>query len=178
MMLPVVRVLLERAETARYQLRGLLDVLPEDMLEWPDASGGWTVRTHAAHALGTDRVITAFLSEGPGRDFAAFVASLPARRDESIATAASATLDVMLREADAARMELAARFGMLGPADLAASAVIPRPGHWPGQERTITLLEYLHVWSSHDGDHEQAIRRAIARRPDLSTIALTQRLRR
>ncbi|MCC6961288.1 MAG: DinB family protein [Dehalococcoidia bacterium] len=178
MMLPVVRVLLERAETARYQLRGLLDVLPEDMLDWPDGGGGWTVRTHAAHALGTDRVITAFLSEGGSHDFAAFVAGLPDRRDEAITNANAATLTGLLREADAARMELAARFGMLGPADLAASAVVPGAGHWPGGERTLTLLDYLHAWSSHDGDHEQAIRRAIARRPDLSTIALTQRLRR
>lgn len=176
-MLPTVRVLVERAASARYQLAGLIAVLPPAMFDHRAAGDDWTVRTHTVHALGSDALSLEFLEGGATADFASWLHELPARRAAAIASSAGTAPADLLERAQAARAALVTALAQLTPAELQLSAALPGMRTAWGDERRITLYEYLLAWSSHDGAHEQAIRLAILSRPDLSAVALTRRRR-
>lgn len=176
-MLPTVRVLVERAASARYQLSGLIAVLPPAMFDHRAAGDDWTVRTHAAHALGSDGLLLEFLRSGAPGDFESWLRELPGRRATAISSSAGSEPAELLERALATRDALVAALAAVTPAELQQSAVVPGMRTAWGDERRITLYEYLLAWSSHDGGHEQAIRLAILSRPDLSAVALTRRRR-
>lgn len=175
MMLPVVRVLVERAANARHRLLGLVEVLPEEMLERRETADGWSVRVHLAHALSTDGLLVQLLEREGADQFAAWLASLEVSRTTAISAAAQTPVSALLQHAADDRSRLLTAMEALRPVDLDAGAAVPGVRTAWGDPRRITLYEYLQAWSGHDGDHEQAIRRAILSRPDLSAVALTQR---
>jgi len=176
-MLPTVRVLVERAASARYQLAGLIAVLPPAMFDHRAAADDWTVRTHAAHALGSDGLLREFLGEGGVGDFEAWLGELPGRRSTAISATARAEPAELLERAQDLRAALVTALASVTPTELQVSAALPGARTAWGDERRITVYDYLIAWSSHDADHEQAIRLAILSRPDLSVVALTRRRR-
>lgn len=177
-MLPTVRVLVERAASARYQLAGLIAVLPPAMLDHrASAADDWTVRTHAAHALGSDGLLLELLEAGGVGDFEVWLGELPGRRATAISATARVEPAELLERAQDLRAALVTALASVTPTELQVSAALPGARTAWGDERRITVYDYLIAWSSHDADHEQAIRLAILSRPDLSAVALTRRRR-
>lgn len=175
-MLPTVRVLVERAASARYQLSGLIAVLPPGMLDYREDGDDWPVRVHIAHALSSDELLLELLAAGT-EVFESWLEDLPGRRAQLIADASVRGHEELIESAHACRTRLIASLASLTHASLEASVPIPGVRTAWGDERRITLYEYLEAWSNHDLGHEQAIRRAIRARPDLSAVALTRRRR-
>ena len=176
-MLPTVRVLVERAASARYQLAGLIAVLPPEMFDHHTEAGDWTVRTHAAHALGSDSLLLEFLQGGATGDFESWLRELPGRRATAISSSAGIEPADLIERARVTRAALVAALVPVSAAELERSAPLPGVRTAWGEERRITLYEYLLAWSNHDAGHEQAIRLAILSRPDLSVVPLIRRRR-
>lgn len=177
MMLPVVRVLVERAGSARYRLLELLGVLPPELLDRRPRGEPWTARVHAAHALGADAPLLDLFPLSHSNRFEQWLTGLPERRTRAIAASSSGDLATAIERAAADRAHLVEALAGLMPEMLDVTASVPGAVEAWGRERRITFYEYLAAWSTHDGDHEQAIRAAIQERPELSTIALTRRRR-
>ena len=177
MMLPVVRVLVERAGSARYRLLELLAVLPPELLDRRPGGEPWTARVHAAHALGADALLLDLFPLSRSNRFEQWLAGLPERRTRAIAASSTGDLATAIERAAADRAHLVEALAGLTPDALEVTAPAPGAVDAWGRERRITFYEYLEAWSTHDVDHEQAIRMAIQERPELSTIALTRRRR-
>lgn len=177
MMLPVVRVLLERANSARFRFVELVQVLPDEMFSRQQAGDDWPVSLHVAHALSADAPLLELLASPGDVGLEAWLASLPQRRATAIEQASVLPLSDLLQQAEKEREQLAATLARVPARALDESAALPGLRTAWGEPRRITLYEYLEAWSSHDGEHEQAVRLAILARPDLSAVALTRRRR-
>lgn len=177
MMLPVVRVLVERAGSARYRLLELLAVLPPELLDRRQGGEPWTARVHAMHALGADALFLDLFPLSHSNRFEQWLACLPERRARAIDASSSGDLATAIERAAADHAHLAEALAGLTPDMLEVTAPVPGAVDSWGRERRITFYEYLTAWSVHDAGHEQAIRTAIQERPELSTIALTRRRR-
>lgn len=177
MMLPVVRVLVQRAESARFQLEGLVSVLSEGSLEARADGDLWTVHLHLAHALSSDAPLTEYLADPSGLDLSTLFTSVVERRAEQIAAARHKSLLELLASAREERSSLIRVLARLGAADLDRFGQLPGVRSAWGEPLELTLFKYLQSWSAHDGQHEASIRRAILARPDLAAVALTLRRR-
>ncbi len=181
MMNPVVRMLVQRAEARRYGLLELAMVIPEDYLSRRAQGDEWSARVHFVHALLTDRAVTLIvraIAEGVDADhLGAVMESMIADRSAEIRSAEAQPTSGLVDASVADRANLYRELTRLTPAHL--DAVLPVSGarnSW-GQPLGISLVQYLEQWCHHDSGHEAAIRRAMATSPDLSTVALTRRLR-
>lgn len=175
MMNPVVRVLVQRASSARFQLTELIAVLSDETLERREASDAWSARTHAAHVLSSDDPLLELLTVQGVEAFADWLRTLGERREAAIAAAATEDIQSLVSRAAEVRHTLIPALAALTTTDLELTAAIPGMRSAWGDERNISLLDYLYAWSTHDPQHEQAIRRSILTRPDLSAVALTRR---
>ena len=176
MMLPVVRVLIERAESARFRLVGLAEVLPEAMLDQSQPGDLWSARFHLAHALTSDTLSLELIDGGSPAQFGGWFVELEPRRLAAIEAGAMQPVRELLDTAAAERRRMVRALATLGPSDLEETAALPARSAW-GEPARITLYQYLEAWSAHDPGHEQAIRLAILARPDLSAVALARRRR-
>ena len=183
-MLPEVRVLVERAEAHRFALEGLLDAIPDSY--WPRTAPGdaWPARTHLQHLATieslTDETVRAFLAGASDAwvGGASTTGMLAERRSALLAEVAESTVPELRELMRDSRRELSASLAALAPVHLDGSVFVAGLADAWGQPLRFSLREYLRSWPEHDGDHEGAIRRAIATTPDLSAAALVRRAQR
>lgn len=182
-MLPEVRVLLERARSARLSLEGLLDVLPADYW-WRTAPGDrWNVTEQVAHVASADLLLAALLERVAAGERAAWVggtrdpAELSARREPPFAGLGELPVTSLRMAAAEARAGVEAACALLELPMLEANVQIAGAMDRWGVPLSWGLRGYLASWAAHDSAHEADIRAAIATAPDLSTVALTQRRR-
>jgi hypothetical protein len=172
-MLPIVRVLLDRAEARRVSLLGLAEVVPEAYWERRVAGDGWSARHHLAHALSADALVAEAV-----RSFSAeALAGLVARRLAALQAALDVPVPRLVERATADRAAVRSALAALGPDVLEAEVVLGTNDPWGGTH-ALTLLAYLETWASHDAEHEAAIRAAIAVPPDMAGIARAMQRRR
>lgn len=169
---PVVRVLLERAEARRTSLLGLAAVVPDG--SWARSAPGaeWTARHHLAHALTTDAVIAPLITRFRAEELAV----LARRRVEALASTVALPMTDLLVRAESGRDDLKRRLAELTAGDLETTVSLPASGNAWGETASISLLQYLDLWASHDPEHEAAIRAAISTPPDLSAVAHARRM--
>ena len=182
-MLPEVRVLLERARSARLSIDGLLDVLPADYWSRAEAGSRWDVRDQLAHIASADGMLRDLLRAVASGQPAVWVggtedaAELLARREAPLTELAAVPLDRLRTLASETRAAIEPGFATLNIAMLEAGVFIAGAVNRWGEPLRWELRQYLASWASHDSAHEASIRGAIATTPDLSTVALTQRRR-
>lgn len=178
-MIPVVRVLFERALARRESLLGLVEVVPGDY--WTRSAGGdsWTAYTHLAHALTADNALAdlADLLAGGAGPVRLTAAAMYAERERCIQSSADLSPAALVVQAGRSRDRLTRQFGLLAPADLDRVLVWELPGGSLPAEVSISLFAYLEQWAVHDSGHEGAIRAAISTTPDLSAVAHIRRMR-
>lgn len=182
MMLPEVRVFVERAGARRQSLLGLVAAIPTAY--WPRTAPGdaWSARNHLEHVATADAFldgIIASLVDGAETWLAgtADPRDLLAARAEAMQRFEGAPLDAILKAMTLARTRLAQSLAVLERSHLLEPVFIA--GHvsaW-GEPRSITVGSYLGAWAAHDSAHESAIREAVSTPPDLVAVALTRRLR-
>jgi hypothetical protein len=182
-MLPEVRVLLERAQTRRHAILGLLDAAPEAFWLRVASGDAWSARAHAAHLAAMDGPV-AELARGAvagAREAWLFDATRPLELESARASAMAALADGtphQLREAlAAARLLVAPALEPLRPAALEMRVMVAGAVDSWGRQLSWSLRDYLGHWAEHDALHEAAIRAAFTTPPDLSAVALTRRLR-
>jgi hypothetical protein len=182
MMLPEVRVFLERAGARRQSLLGLVAAIPPAY--WPRTAPGdaWSARNHLEHVATADAFlddIVARLLEGAEAWLAgtAEPRELLAARAEAMQRFEGLPLDALLESMRVARTRLAQSLAVLERSHLLQPVFIA--GHvsaW-GEPRAVALGSYLDAWAAHDSAHEPSIRDAVSTPPDLATVALARRLR-
>jgi hypothetical protein len=172
-MLPIVRVLLDRADARRGSLLGLAEVVPVQYWERRVAGDDWSAHHHLAHALSADALVAEAV-----RSFSAeALTTLVSRRLEALQAALDAPLPALLERALADRARLREALAALGPEALEAEVPLRTDDSW-GQTRSLSLLAYLETWAGHDSEHEAAIRAAIAVPPDMAGLARAMQRRR
>lgn len=182
MMLPEVRVFLERAGGRRHALLGLVEAIP--LALWPRTAPGdaWSARNHLEHVATADAfldTLVADLAAGAETWLArtSDQQALLAARIEAMQLFETLPLEGVLEAMAQARSELVSALGELERTHLLVPVFIA--GHvsaW-GEPRAITFGAYLDVWAAHDSDHEAAIREAVSTPPDLVAVAMARRLR-
>ncbi|MEO8538619.1 MAG: hypothetical protein ABI577_02685 [bacterium] len=177
----MVRVLVQRAASGRHSLLELVSVLPGGYLERQATDDDWPAHVHLGHALTSDALVADFVrlvhGDAGSDELGVHFASLAAGRIAAIDSAIKLPLPELLDLAADAREALVGELQLLAAGHL--EFVLPVPGvrdAW-GQPLGVSVLSYLQQWANHDSGHESAVRRAIATNPDLSTVALTRRLR-
>ncbi len=182
MMLPEVRVFLERANARRQSLPGLTTVIPEGY--WPRTAPGdlWSARNHLEHVASADAFLedmVASLVAGTETWLARTIdpGVLASARTAAMAALAPLPFEDLLSAMAESRAALAAALALMDPTHLLAPVFVA--GHvsaW-GEPRPVAFSSYLDTWAAHDGAHESAIREAVSTPPDLVTVAMARRLR-
>ena len=178
---PVVRVLVQRAESRRHSLLDLVRVVPDEYLGRTAAGDAWCARDHVIHALAVDdpmaRLFFAVASTPTVSELSSAMSRLADARAEAIRERQHLTVEALVATAEASRRLLVEALAELAPDHL--DVLIPIPGArtaW-GEPLGLTVFQYLEQWANHDSVHEESVRMAVATKPDLSTVALTQRRR-
>jgi hypothetical protein len=173
MMSPVVRVISERAATARHTLLSLAEAVPEPL--WRRTDGTWTGYQHFAHALTADALLLPVLAEAadPPAGAAIALGVFERQRLQLLATAESLAFAELADQAfhDRGRV-LAALNRLEAGATEAPLSITGADGVVLAQ---LSLLDYLSEWSRHDGEHERQIRALLSSNFDLSALALRSR---
>ena len=178
MMLPEIRVLIERAEMRRAALEGLLEAVPGDYWDRRAPEDEWSAVEHLRHVATVDDLLVSLLREvESGLDEVWLAGGAPSGDDRIAAMRSVEGLSVeeLAGRMRGARQRAARQVGRLGQVALETAVIMPgavdawgMPVRWP-------LRRYLVAWVEHDDVHGTAIRRAISTPPDLSTIMVTQR---
>lgn len=183
-MLPEVRVMLERARSARVSLDGLLDVLPADYWDRAEAGSRWTLRDQLAHLASADGILEDLLRSVTAGESRVWVggtedpAELFVRREAPLTELGWLSLEALRTNAAEARAAVESGCAGLDASMLDAGVFIAGALDRWAEPLRWGLRVYLSSWAAHDSVHETSIRAAIATTPDLSTVALTQRRRR
>ncbi|MBA4180160.1 MAG: hypothetical protein C0506_06175 [Anaerolinea sp.] len=182
-MLPELRVLLERAEARRASLDGLLDALPADYWGRVAAGEAWSIQDQVAHLAGSEALIGAMLREVAGGAMRVWVGGIEhpqgliEMRERALDVWKGASVDTVRKAAAGSRQALAECLAALVHRHLDATVHVAGAMDRWGGPLAWPLREYLATWTAHDPEHEASIRSAMTTPPDLSTVALTQRLR-
>lgn len=182
MMLPEVRVFLQRAEGRRHALLGLVDAIPPALWSRTAPDDAWSARNHLEHAATADAFLDALVADllaGAETWLARTTdpAMLLAARAEAIQRFEPLPLDGVLEAMAEARTNLFSSLGRLERSHLLAPVFVA--GHvsaW-GEPRAVTFGSYLDAWAAHDSDHDAAIREAVSTPPDLVAVAMARRFR-
>lgn len=182
MMLPEVRVFLERAGARRQSLFGLVEAIPPAY--WPRTAPGdaWSARNHLEHVATADDFLGSLILDivrgaEPWLAGTADPRGLLFARAEAMQRFESLPLEALLDAMAGARSMLVESLARLEPAHLLGPVFFA--GHvsaW-GEPLPITFSSYLDAWSAHDTAHEAAIRDAVSTPPDLVAVAMARRLR-
>lgn len=183
MILPEVRVLLERAAARRSSLDGLLDALPGDYYDRVAQGEAWSIREQVVHLAASEEMLTTLIGEvthgasrawvGGTQDLATLL-ELRARPLHEFAAPGMSELRLLV---SSARAGLTSRIAALGAGHLDATVCVAGVVNRWGEPLSWTLREYLATWTAHDPEHEASIRLAMTTPPDLSAVALAQRRR-
>lgn len=178
MILPEVRVIIERAATTRFELEGLLEVVPEAAWEYPSIAEGWFARTHLGYLVATD-LATAELSDAAEQTqgelwvgSSSSLEAIAARLAESAAEASAQPIAAIRDELGRARRRLAASFAELSYQALERDALLPGQVDAWGAQRSMSMRQYLTAWLAHEPAQIAAIRAAIAKPPDMSAVSI------
>jgi len=180
-MLLEVRVIVERAETHRQSLEGLIDAVPDDYWARRAPGESWSAHDHLAHVATIDALTCETLSEILTGAAVAWLAGttvpaeLSARRAAALQEAHDATPQTFRDRMRQNRAELVRLLSRLDVASLESSICVAGVLDAWGEPVRFGLRRYLAGLPDHDTQHEYAIRRAITAAPDLSTVALTRR---
>lgn len=182
MILPEVRVYLERAETARAVLESLLDIMPAEYFELRPAPAEWDIATHVAHIATADAPLGRLArAAADGKTAVALApdgaAAFFAEREATIAIAAAHSLAELRPAMREARSDVAAAVARLDLRALECQVLLPAADAW-GQPLAISLRQYLATWAVHDRGHEGAIRHAASTPPSPAMLAAAARIRR
>ncbi len=182
MMLPEVRVFLERANARRQSLLGLAAVIPEGY--WPRTAPGdlWSARNHLEHVASADAFLedmVASLVAGTETWLARTTdpGDLVSVRAAAMAALAPLPVDDLVSAMGESRVALAASLALVDRAHLLAPVFVAGYVSAWGEPRPVAFSSYLDTWAAHDGAHELAIRDALSTPPDLVAVAMARRLR-
>ncbi|MCL4240199.1 MAG: hypothetical protein KJ048_02505 [Dehalococcoidia bacterium] len=182
MMLPEVRVFLERANARRQSLLGLAAVVPEGY--WPRTAPGdiWSARNHLEHVASADAFLedmVASLVAGTETWLArtADPGDLVSARAAAMAAFAPLPFDDLVSAMGESRAALAASLALVDRTHLLAPIFVAGYVSAWGEPRPTAFSSYLDTWAAHDGAHESAIRDAVSTPPDLVAVAMARRLR-
>lgn len=177
-MIPVVRVLAERAEARRGTLLTLAEVVPADYWRRRESDDAWPAHTHLAHALSADSLFARFLAGliDITVEFEFDPEVLLVERQAAIDQATDMAFDELFELGRSGRTAVLRALGALTPGSLETTLVMRGASRW-GQPASFTVYQYLEQWAGHDSGHEAAIRAAIATSPDLSAVAHVRRMR-
>ncbi len=179
MMLPEIRVLIERAEMRRAALEGLLEAVPGDYWDRRAPEDEWSAVEHLRHVATVDDLLVSLLREaGTGLDEVS-LGGAPGEDDRIAAMHSVERLSVeeLVRRMRGARQRAVRQVGRLGQEALETAVLMPGAVDAWGMPVRWALRSYLVAWVGHDDVHAAAIRRAISTPPDLSTIMVTRRRR-
>ncbi len=183
MILPELRVLVERAAAHRAALESLLDVIPADYLPNRGPGDGWSVRNHLEHLATVEDFVVETLETVEGGAAEAWAANEPTlarlleRRSQRMAAVENFAVGDLRARMASSRQSLVLRLSALDPARLETPVMVAGLVDAWGQPRRFSLREYLRSWPDHDVEHAFAIRAAISTRPDLSVAAMARRRR-
>jgi hypothetical protein len=180
MMLATVRVLIERAEGARFRLVDLASAVPEELLSRRGPGDDWPVRTHLGHAFTSDGPVKTLVDGllSAEADCEALFEKVMAERASAIASAQERSVEELMDLAGRERHRLISALARVQPAHLELTVTVPGVRDAWGRPVVVSLVGYLQAWCQHDLEHETAIREAIQTTPDLAAVALVQRRRR
>lgn len=178
---PEVRTLVERGAARRQVLEGLIESVPEDYWERQDSGDAWTALDHLRHVATVDAMLVELVEAArePDKELWAGktddVEVLEARRVALMDTVREQPVETLvetMRESRARAVETV--LGMSVETLDREVRVAGALNEW-GEQLAFPLRGYLAVWVEHDGEHEAAIRRAIATPPDVTTLTLAAR---
>jgi hypothetical protein len=181
---PEIRVVIDRLQARRLMLEELMDVIPEDAWRRSAEPGAWDARTHLAHLATSDepmRLLFEAALQGR-RELLPFEAKTAAdwvaARDAALAAVTGMTVAELRDLLRGSREESVRLLARLGPEHLERPVRITAVADAWGRPLVVSLRSYLMAWPTHEAEHEQAIRAAIAVPPSPAHLALAARRRR
>lgn len=178
---PEIRTLIERGAARRQVLEGLIESVPDDYWERQDSGDAWTALDHLRHVATVDQMLLELVEAAQESDEELWagktddVEVLEARRValmDGVREQSVETLVETMRESR--ERAVGTVLGMSVETLDREVRVAGALNEW-GEQLTFPLRGYLAVWVEHDGEHEAAIRRAIATPPDVTTLTLAAR---
>jgi hypothetical protein len=182
MMLPEVRVLLERANARRLSLLGLVAAIPHGYWSRVAPGDSWSARNHLEHVATADAFLEEVVSSvvRGSETWLAGTSDQPAllaARTEAMTRLAPLSLESIVATMDETRGSLARQLARLDRTHLLGPVFIAGNVSAWGDRVPVALSSYLAAWAAHDSIHEATVREAVSTPPDLVAVAMARRLR-
>ncbi|MCY3645759.1 MAG: DinB family protein [Chloroflexi bacterium] len=178
---PEIRTLVERGAARRQVLEGLIESVPDDYWERQDSGDAWTALDHLRHVATVDQMLVELVEAAQESDEELWagktdnVEVLEARRVALMDKVREQSVDTLVETMRESRARAVGTvLGMTVETLDREVRVAGALNEW-GEQLAFPLRGYLAVWVEHDGEHEAAIRRAIATPPDVTTLTLAAR---
>jgi len=178
---PEIRTLVERAAARRQVLEGLIESVPDDYWKRQASGDDWTALDHLRHVATVDRMLVNLVEAarepdkelwaGDTNDEAELEARRVALMDQVREQPVETLVETMRKSRERALSVVLGMSVETLDREVRVAGVV---NEW-GEPQTFPLRSYLAVWVEHDGEHEDAIRRAIETPPDATTLTLAAR---
>ena len=162
-------------------LEGLIESVPDDYWERQDSGDAWTALDHLRHVATVDQMLVELVEAAQESDEELWagktdnVEVLEARRVALMDKVREQSVDTLVETMRESRARAVGTvLGMTVETLDREVRVAGALNEW-GEQLAFPLRGYLAVWVEHDGEHEAAIRRAIATPPDVTTLTLAAR---